>query len=102
MNDGKDVLDRVLNTKDFLHSVFVKDNFDDWTLAKELGDYLLQLMPDLFPAHLIRARAFRHLGERDRAADDLRRCRALFPKTIGTLEEGYLPMLEEEERMLAS
>src|SRR5207302_10997365 len=36
-------------------------------------------LTDLFPAHLIRARAFRHLGERDRAAEDLQRYRTLFP-----------------------
>jgi hypothetical protein len=36
------LLDRVLQTRDFLSSVLVNDDLDDWVLARKFGDFLIR------------------------------------------------------------
>ena len=102
MTDPEDILDRVLNTKDFCRQVLSEDYSVDWLLVRDLGAYLIRVSPDLLVGYLIRARAYRHLGDRSSAGSDLEQCRGVSKNTPGTAEQALIPILEEEERLFAS
>src|ERR1700738_4487251 len=98
------LLRRVSATEDFFRSVLFGDNLHDWSLAKDFGEFLVRLVPEDLGAHLILAKAYRHLGDQHRAAEGLERCRGLVASgTVGAVEkEVLLPILQEEERHLSS
>jgi hypothetical protein len=104
ISDGE-LLAKVLGRKDFLESAFHDDVLDDWSLARDLGDFLVRIEPDseiLGPA--LQARAYRHLGELERAREELAKCqtriaqRELRPWEVELIR----PLLIEEEKLLGS
>jgi hypothetical protein len=40
------LLAKVIERKDFFQSVLFNDSFDDWLLAKELGEFLVSIEPE--------------------------------------------------------
>ena len=103
MADGE-LLAKVLQKKEFFESVLHNDSFDDWNLAKELGEFLIRIEPDSeIMGHLLLTRAYRHLGNRGRALDELKECqlrtsnRELKPWEANL----FLPVLLLEEKLLA-
>lgn len=103
-NPDLDVLRRVSATEDFFRSVLFEDNLDDWSLAKDFGEFLVRLVPEDLGAHLILVKAYRHLGDPHRAAKGLEKCRNLVLRsTLGAVEqEALLPILQDEEGHLSS
>jgi hypothetical protein len=66
--DG-DLSSRVISTRDFFGRLLLEGDLDDWTLAKEFGDYLVRSFPDLLDGYLIEAWACRHLGQKEAAIE---------------------------------
>jgi hypothetical protein len=104
MDSDAELLVRVNRTDDFFGSVFSRDSLDDWNLAKDFGEFLVRILPDTeVMGHALLARACRHLGERERALDELKQCqvrtvgRELRPWEI----EMIAPFLAEEEKLLS-
>lgn len=99
----RELLTRVTETKDFVQRVLYDDNLDDWNLAKDFGKFVLRLDPEGILGHALLARAHRHLGDTQRALQELERCRAsvaqgqLKPSEV----EVFSPFLAEEERLLS-
>lgn len=80
--DPDEVLTRVVRAierKDFFQSILVNDTFEDWELAREFGEFLTRIEPQEIMGHALLARAYRHLGEPERALMELKRCRAGVP-----------------------
>jgi hypothetical protein len=72
MSDGE-LLAKVIQSNDFFQSVLYNDSFEDWNLAKELGEFLVRIEPDSeIMGHALLTRAHRHLGNRQRALDELK------------------------------
>jgi hypothetical protein len=104
MSDGE-LLAKVIQSKDFFQSVLYDDTFDDWNLAKELGEFLIRIEPDSeIMGHALLARAYRHLGNRQRALDELIECqlRASDRELKPWEADLFLPLLAEEKKLLAS
>ncbi len=104
MSDGE-LLAKVIQSKDFFQSVLHNDSFEDWNLAKELGEFLVRIEPDSeIMGHALLTRAYRHLGNRQCALDELKECqlrasnRELKPWEVDL----FLPLLSEEEKHLAT
>src|SRR5437588_4134165 len=99
-NPELDLLRRISATEDFFRSVLFGDNLHDWSLAKDFGEFLIRIVPEDLGAHLILAKAYRHLGDQHGAAESLRRCRGLLAADrVGAVEkEALLPILQNEER----
>jgi hypothetical protein len=102
----KELLARVVSAiegKEFFRSILLDDDFDDWSLAKELGQFLIQIMPDSeLMGHALLARAHRHLGNRELALDELKQC---FLRTANRELEPWekemlLPLLTSERSLL--
>ena len=78
MNSDGELLERlvnILNGRDLFGETFLTDDFDDWHLAKELGEFLVRIEPESsITGHALLARAHRHLGNRDLAVVELREC----------------------------
>jgi hypothetical protein len=103
-NLDRELLAKVVNTKGFLESVFYRDSLDDWSLAKDLGQFLVRLEPDSdVIGHALLARAYRHLGDLGRARDELTQCKLrVANRELKPLEiEFFLPFLAEEEKLLS-
>ena len=100
--DGE-LLTRVTETKDFVQRVLYDDSLDDWNLAKDFGEFLLRLDPDEILGHALLARAYKHLGDSQRAIRELEQCRAR--ATQGQLKpsevEVFSPFLAKEEKLLS-
>jgi tetratricopeptide (TPR) repeat protein len=100
--DGE-LLTRISETKDFVRRVLYDDSLDDWNLAKDFGEFLLRLDPEEILGHALLARAYRHLGNSERALEELERCRVRV--THGQLRplerEFFPPFLAEEDRLLS-
>src|ERR1700686_789160 len=97
-SDGE-LLAKVIQNKDFFQSVLHNDSFDDWNLAKELGEFLVRIEPDSeIMGHALLTRAYRHLGNFQRALDELRQCqfRASNRELKRWEADMFLPLLEEE------
>src|SRR5262249_29606375 len=93
------LLDDVLKSQDFFGRV-LRDSLDDWTLAKELGDYLVQKVPDLLIGYLVQARAYRHLGDWESATKAVKNARAVIAS--GCKEQLLIEDLEKDEMLLSS
>jgi hypothetical protein len=99
MEKDIELLDRVINRKDFLPSI-LEDTAAEWELAKDLGEYLLRVVPQLLVGHLILARAYRHLNDLPHAIEEVEQCRAIVARGGLAGEVEFLPDLAEEERLL--
>ena len=88
MSDGE-LLRRILRIDGFFHSAFVTDDLQDWILAHDFAVLLLRLGHDDLMAHLLLARAYRHLGEKEKAASEVGRCHFL-------LQQGKIETNERE------
>jgi hypothetical protein len=105
MTSDGELLARVLKTKDFFQSVILSDDLDDWNLARELGEFLVRIEPDSeIMGHALLARAYRHLGNRGRALDELKQCQVrVANRELKPWEaQLFLPLLAEEEKLLSS
>jgi hypothetical protein len=96
----EELLDRAIRMDNFSGSILVEDKFDDWSLAKEVGKYLIRVDSTLLIGHLVLARACRHLGQLAQAADELDVCRTLVERGNLGGEVALLPTFDEEERNL--
>ena len=104
MDKDGEILARAAKEKDFFGSVFYKDSLDDWTLAKELGEFLIRIEPDSeILGHALLARACRHLGDAKRAFEELQQCRNRIVRGELTASEKelFLPVLAKEEELLS-
>ncbi len=107
MNPDGELLDKVVDAiekKDFLRSILLRDTFDDWDLAKDLGEFLVRIEPESeVMGHALLTRAHRHLGNRELALAELKECQA---RTANRKLEHWevellLPVLVEEQRLLS-
>lgn len=80
--DGE-LLDRLSKTEGFFEGAILRDDFRDWTLAKDFGEFVIRIAPDEILGHALVARACRHLGEQDCASEEIRKTKSLFKN--GTL-----------------
>jgi hypothetical protein len=95
-----DLLTRVVEAvekRDFFRSILLNDNFDDWDLAKDFGNFLIRLEPEELMGHALLARAYRHLGDTDNALSELKECRQ---KVAHPSEEQLFASFLTEEEML--
>jgi hypothetical protein len=99
MSNGE-LLEWALRIDNFSQAVFVEDSIDNWTNARELGHYLVQVDPTLLFGHLLLTRACRHLGEFDKAIEEARICRAILEREDVGAEVSLVYVLEEEEKHL--
>ena len=101
--EDRELLTKVSETNDFFGSVLQRDSLDDWNLAKDFGEFLLRLDPDEILGHALLSRAYRHLGDSQRALQELEQCRAramqgqLKPSEV----EVFSPFLAKEEKLLS-
>ena len=96
----QELLDKVAQMDNFSVSILVEDKSDDWSLAKEVGKYLIRVDPTLLIGHLVLARACRHLGELAEAASEVAACRAVVEHgNLGGEVEWLLTLDEEESRV---
>jgi len=103
-SDDGDVLARVAKENDFFGSVLHEDRFDDWSLAKNLGELLIRTEPDSeIMGHALLVRACRHLRDSQRALVELEQCRVrIANRELKPWEAGlFLPFLAEEEKLLS-
>ena len=103
MDPDAEILTRVSKIEKFFESFLYKDSLDDWQLAKDLGELLVRIDGEGIMGHALLARAYRHLGDSERALEELRQCRLRFAQ--GELRpsetELFSPFLAEEERLLS-
>jgi hypothetical protein len=97
MNDAEgELLNRVAKLEDFF-GLFLRDNLDDWNLAKDFGELLIRLDPEEAMGHALLARAYRHMGNSKRSLEALESCRARIahPSEVDLFKS----FLAEEERL---
>ena len=75
--DGE-LLDRLSRTEGFFERAILHDDFRDWNLAKDFGEFMVRIAPDEILGHALVARACRHLGDQGRASEEIRRTKSLF------------------------
>ena len=103
----KEVLTRVVDAierKEFFRSVLLNDTFDDWILARDFGEFLVRIQPDTeVMGHALLARAYRHLGDSERAREELQQCRvrAVPEAPVPAETELFRSFLAEEDRLLS-
>jgi len=108
MSSDGELLSRVINAIDkegFFESILFGDTLSDWNLARELGEFLVRIMPDSeVMGHALLARAYRRLGNPKLALDELKQCRILTSnRELEPWEkEMLLPLLTEEENLLSA
>jgi hypothetical protein len=100
MSNGE-LLEWALRIDNFSQAIFVEDSVDNWTNARELGHYLVQVDSALLFGHLLLTRACRHLGELDKAMEEARLCRAIIEREDLGAEVSLVHVLEEEEKHLS-
>lgn len=100
--DGE-LLQKVCGIHDFFGSVFLRDDLDDWSLARDFGEFLVRTLADQdVTGHALLTRAYRHLGNMKLAHSELREClmrtktRELKPWEL----ELFGGLLESEEKLL--
>jgi len=98
----KELFSRLSQIKDFAEGVLRSDILEDWTLARDFGEFMIRIAPEDILGHAMVARACRHLGDRTRAVEEIERCRDhLASGDLTTIElEVFGPFIEEE--LLAS
>ena len=104
MDSDRELLARVNSIDDFFGSALVRDALDDWNLARDFGEFLTRIDTDKeVMGHVLMARAYRHLGDTERALAALRVCQArIANKTFGPDElELFMPVLEKERKLLS-
>ena len=94
------LLAKVIERKDFFQSVLFNDAFDDWLLAKELGEFLVSIEPEWTMGHLILTRASRHLGDLKTAFDELEKCQSCSTEANEPEARFLLPLLADETNRL--
>jgi len=101
--EDRELLAKVNETNDFFGSVLQRDNLDDWNLAKDFGEFMIRLDPAEAMGHALLARAYRHLGDSQRALEELARCRASAMHTRMKPPEAelFFAFLAEEEKLLS-
>ncbi|MCU1287122.1 MAG: hypothetical protein JWO13_3472 [Acidobacteriales bacterium] len=105
MDPDKDLLQRVvaaIDKADFFRSILQNDNFDDWNLAKECGEFLVRIEPEDVMGHALLVRAHRHLGNLQKAREELQQCELMTrgrELTQGETEL-FVPLLTQEEKLL--
>jgi len=101
--EDRELLTKVSETNDFFGSVLLSDALDDWTLAKDLGEFLIRLDPEEIVGHALLTRAHRHLGDSRRALEELEQCRvrAMQGQLSPSETELFSPFLAEEEKLLS-
>jgi hypothetical protein len=105
LDSDRNLLARVNSIDDFFASVLVRDALDDWNLARDFGDFLARLGPDKeVVGHVLMARAYRHLGNAERALVELNECQARIANQELTRYELelYMPVLEKEKKLLSA
>jgi hypothetical protein len=97
------MLAEVSSRKDLFQSVLYGDCFDNWELVRDLGEFLIRIEPAEIMGHVILTRAYRHLSVRERAVEELGRCRDLMKgRELHAWEtQLFLPLLDVEERTLS-
>jgi hypothetical protein len=70
----------------------------DWNLARDYGEFLIGIGPEQVIGHALVARASRHLGNLDRAREELEQCRIL-PK-LPAEKDLFVSFVAQEERLL--
>lgn len=96
------LLRRVNAIDNFFETVLLDDSFGDWELARQFGEFLVHLGHEEFVSHLILTRAYRNLGDRQRAAVELMRCQTVADMgALGPAEaEVLLPVMQKEAERL--
>jgi len=98
----RDLIARVSEKGDFFGYVMRDDTLTDWSLVKDFGEFLIRLGHEDVFGHVLLARACRHLGESERAREELQYCRgqAAQGKLVAAEEAMLLQFLAQEERIL--
>lgn len=102
MDADAELLLRVNGKSNFFGAVCA-DTLDDWSLAKDFGEFLIRILPESeVMGHAVLARAHRHLGNSEAAWSELEQSkRRMANRTLEPWEVQMLaPLLEEEERKL--
>jgi hypothetical protein len=101
--EDRELLTKVSETNDFFGSVLQRDSLDDWNLAKDFGEFMIRLDPEEPMGHALLARAYRHLGDSQRALEELERCRAspMHGRMKPPQTELFSTFLAEEEKLLS-
>ena len=101
----QELLNRVSAIENFCDLALFRDDLPDWDLARQFGAFLTRLGHDDLLAHLLLARAHRHLGEIANARAELSRCRTLISEGKASGDPAAEPLvqvLQTEERLLSS
>jgi len=88
--------------ENFTNAVLVDDTTVEWERAKEVGEQLTHLAPDLLLGRVMLIRACRHLGQFAQALEVARECRFLAENGVHAAERCLMPVLDEEEERLLS
>ena len=99
MKPDLEILTRATKIENFFETVLFEDALDDWNLAKDLGEFLVRLVPEEVMGHALVARASRHLGDTERALSELGKCRIMNKHPSET--ELFVQFLAEEEQKLS-
>src|SRR5258708_39478232 len=75
MEEDSKLLARVLEQRALLEDVLLNDALEDWNLAKDLGEFLVRMLPEDIVGHALLVRACRHTGDIKRAVEELTVCR---------------------------
>ncbi len=100
----KELFSKLSQVKDFAREAIYNDILEDWSLAKDFGEFMIRIAPQDILGHALVARACRHLGDQSRAMEAMQRCRALFTSGgLRTMElEVFGPFLEKEAAAYSS
>ncbi|HEY3926909.1 MAG TPA: hypothetical protein VGL89_00920 [Candidatus Koribacter sp.] len=104
MDRDGELLDKITKIPDFFGSVFLRDDLEDWNLAKDLGDFLSRILPDSdVMSHALLTRAYRHLGKLDEAREQLRECHnRISDRDLKLWEQDmFAKFLHEEQHLLS-
>jgi len=87
----------------FAASLLFENSAEDWSLAREYGEYWVLVNPEPPVGHLILPKACRHLGQARRAIKEVYRCReTIASDKVQPLElEVLAPRIDREARLLS-
>ena len=78
------LLARVLKHPQLLESVLLADNFGDWSLVRDLGEFFTRMVPDDIMGHALLVKACRHTGDIKRALEELKVSPSARPGAVTT------------------